>query len=204
MINRLKLFALIFPAILFLSGCMTARVSIEDLAEIDRATDVVVVGRIEIVPKITEEEVSLKMTIGADELYRYFMMRIQDDIGEMTDYTTDMEHMAAVKTEEVFYIPANRSEPFKFFGGWFYTKVHGGSGSSRSTVFFHIKDGIKVEIPKNAGAVYLGTIKFKRDEFFNLKDIDFEQDDFEAEQKRFKKKFKTKMTLVKAKVTQVK
>lgn len=203
MINRPNLFAAIVLVALFLGGCTTTT-SINDLAEVNKATDVVIVGRIEIVPKIEKEEVSVKMALGGDDLYRQFVMRIKNNIGETTDYMTDRENMAVVKTEEDFYVPSKRSEPFKAFGGWFYTKLHGGAGVSGSTVFFHVRDGIKAEFPKNAGAVYLGTLRFKRDEFFNLKGIDFVQDDFEAAQKRFQKKFKTDMRLVKAKVTQVK
>ena len=204
MINQRNKFAAIILVALFLGGCTTAKVSIEDLASIDKKTDVVMVGRIEIIPKMEKEEVSLKMMFGGDELHQYFGMRIQNDIGDTTDYTTDTDNMAMVKTETDFYLQSSRNEPFKFYGGWFYTKIHGGGAPARSTVFFHITDGVQVEIPKNAGAVYLGVVKFKRDEFFNLKDVDIVQDDFEAAQKRFRKKFKTNMPLVKAKVTRVK
>ena len=204
MINRLNVFAAFIPVALLLGGCTTARVSLEDLASINKETEVVVVGRIEIIPKMEKEEVSLKMMFGGDELHQYFGMRIQNDIGDTTDYTTDTDNMAMVKTETDFYLQSNRNEPFKFYGGWFYTKIHGGGAPARSTVFFHITDGVQVEIPKNAGAVYLGVVKFKRDEFFNLKDVDIVQDDFEAAQKRFRKKFKTNMPMVKAKVTQIK
>lgn len=204
MINRQSLLSVIILAAMFLGGCTLPRTSIEDLSAINKETDVVMVGRIEMDPKITKEEVSVKRVIGAGDLYRKFMIRIQNDIGEMTDYVRDTENMAAVLTEEDYYVPTKRNEPFKIFGGWFYTTLNGGAGVSSSVVFFHIRDGIKIEIPKNAGAVYIGTIRFKRDEFFNLKDIEILQNDFEAAQKRFHKKFKTSMPLVKAKITQVK
>lgn len=203
MINQRILLVAILSAALFVTGCVTPKSSIEDLSAIDKATEVVIVGRIEIVPKIQKEDVSIKMAFGADELYRNFMMRINTDIGEMTNYMTDTDNMAVVKTEEDFYISSNRDEPFNLFGGWFYTKLHGG-GRVSSVALYQIRKGIKAEIPRGAGAVYLGTIKFKRDEFFNLKAIDFVQDDFEAAQKRFQKKFKTKMTLTKAKITEAK
>lgn len=203
MINRLNIYAVIVSVALFLGGCMMPRASVENLADVDKAKDVIMVGQIDIVPKIQKEDVSVKMALGADELYRQFMLRIRNDIGETTDYMTDMENMAVVKTEEDFYVPSSRSEPFQLFGGWFYTKLHGGNGVSASVVFFHLTDGLKVEIPKNAGAIYLGTIKFRRDEFFNLKDIDIEQNDYEAAQRRFQKKFKTSMPLIKAKITHI-
>ena len=201
--NCLKIFAAIIPALL-LGGCMIPKSSIEDLSGINKATDVIIVGRIEMVPKIAKEEVAVKMTIGGDELYRQFMLRVKNDVGETTNYTTDVDNMVVVKTEEDYYISSDRSEPFRIFGGWFYTELHGGAGIATSTVLYRIKGGVQVEIPKGADAVYVGDIKFKRDEFFNLKDISFSQDDFEAAQKRFQKKFKTKMHLVKAKITAVK
>lgn len=204
MLNRQIRFATLISAMILLAGCTTAKVSLEDISKVDKTTEVIIVGRIEMMPKITKEELSLKMVFGGDELYKNFMIRTGTDIGEMTDYTTDADNMAVVKTEEDFYISHNRDEPFKLFGGWFYTQLHGGSNRTRSTVFFHIKDGMQIEIPKNANVVYLGNIKFKRDEFFNLKDIDLSQDGFDAAQKRFQKKFNTKMTMVKAKVTPVK
>lgn len=200
--NQRGLFVAIISATILLSGCLTPRSSIEDLSSINKDTEVVLIGRIEIVPKIQKEEVSVKMAIGGDELYRTFILRINEDIGEMTDYMTDKDNMVVVKTEEDFYITSNRNEPFKFFGGWFYTKLHGGGGVSRSVALYHLINGMKADFPKNAGAVYLGTVRFKRDEFFNLKAIDFAQDDFDAAQKRFQKKFKTNMPLVKAKISQ--
>lgn len=204
MINQSKLFLAAVAVAIFLSGCMTPKSSIEDLASVNKATEVIVVGRIEIVPKIQKEEVSVKMAIGGDDLYRQFVLRVNTDIGETTNYMTDTDNMAVVKTEEDFYISSNRNEPFNLFGGWFYTKLHGGGSVSSSVVLFQILDGIKAEIPSGAGAIYVGTIKFKRDEFFNLKAISFEQDDYEAAQRRFHKKFNTNMPLVRVKVTKAK
>jgi len=204
MINQRDVLVAIISATLLLSGCLTPRSSIEDLSAMNKETEVVIVGRIEIVPKIQKEDVSVKMALGTDELYRTFILRINEDIGEMTDYINDRDNMVVVKTEEDFYVTSSRNEPFSLYGGWFYTKVHGGSGASRSTTLYHIINGMKAEFPKNAGAVYLGTIRFKRDEFFNLKAIDFAQDDYAAAQKRFQKKFKTNMPLVKAKISQAK
>ena len=73
-----------------------------------------------------------------------------------------------------------------------------------STVFFQLKGGIEARYPKGAKAVYVGTIKFKRDEFYNLKNISVSQDGLEAAQKRFQTKFKSKYTLVKAELVRVK
>ena len=204
MIIQRSLLAAMLSATVLLSGCLTPKTSIEDLSAVNKATEVVIIGRIEIVPKIQKEDVSVKMAIGADELYRNFMLRINSEVGEMTNYMTDTDNMVVVKTEEDFYITSNRGEPFSVFGGWFYTKLHGGGSVSSSVALYNIINGMKAEFPKNAGAVYLGTIKFKRDEFFNLKAIDFAQDDYEGAQKRFQKKFKTSMPLAKARVTQAK
>lgn len=202
MLTRTKILLAIISAPLLLGGCLTPRSSIEDLAAVNKETEAVIVGRIEIVPRIEKEEVSIKRTIGADDLYQKFMLRVNEDIGETTKYMTDTDNMAVVKTEEDFYITSNRNAPFTLYGGWFYTQFHGGNNGSASVALYHIIKGMKVDIPKGAGAVYLGTIRFKRDEFFNLKTIDIVQDDYDAAKKRFQKKFKTNMQLAKVKITQ--
>lgn len=204
MINQRILSVVMLSATFLLGGCLTPRTSIEDLSSVNKEKEVVIVGRIEIVPKIQKEDVSVKMAIGADDLYRTFILRINEDIGEMTNYTTDRDNMVVVKTEEDFYVTSGRNEPFSLYGGWFYTQLHGGGRITQSTMLYHLVNGMKAEFPKNAGAVYLGTVRFKRDEFFNLKAIDISQDDYEAAQKRFQKKFNTGMHLFKAKISQAK
>ncbi|HEY6094246.1 MAG TPA: hypothetical protein VIU93_04760 [Gallionellaceae bacterium] len=187
---------------LMLGGCVMPRTSIDSLSAVDKSKEVVIVGRIEIDPKIQKEDVSLKNTIGAGDLYRQFVLRVNEDVGETTNYMADRENMTVVQTEEDFYITQKRPEPFKLYGGWFYTAFNGGNGGSISTVLFHIVKGMKIEIPKGADAIYLGTIRFTRDEFYNLKAINLIQTDYEAAQKRFQKKFNTKMVLTKVRVTQ--
>lgn len=191
-----------FFVALMLGGCVMPRTSIESLSSVDKTKEVLIIGRIEIDPKIQKEDVTLKHVIGADDLYRKFILRINEDVSETTSYMNDRDNMAVVNTEEDFYITQNRTEPFKLYGGWFYTNFGGGRDSSISTVLFHILKGMKIEIPKGADAVYLGTIRFKHDEFYNLKAVDLLQNDYDAAQKRFQKKFNTRTALAKVRVTQ--
>ncbi len=201
LISRSTLLVVLAASMLF-SGC-AYRKTLDDISTVNSANDVIVVGRIEIEPKIEKQDVSVKMAIGGGDLYRTFVLRIRNDISETTDYLNDRENMAVVYTDEDFYVPFDRSEPVRIFGGWFYTQLSGGAGVSRSTVLYHMVGGLKAEYSKNAKAIYIGTIKFKRDEFFNLKAISFSQDDFTSAQARFKSKFGTKMHLEKAKIGRV-
>ncbi len=201
LISRGALLIVVTTSFLF-SGC-AYRTTLTDISSVNSANEVIVVGRIEIEPRIEKKDVSVKMTLGGDDLYRTFVLRIRNDVGETTNYMNDQENAAVVYTDEDFYIPYDRSETVKIFGGWFYTQLSGGAGVSMSTVLFRIIGGLKAEYPKNAKAVYIGTIKFKRDEFYNLKAINFSQDDFSAAQKRFKSKFGTKMHLEKATIGKV-
>ena len=191
---------LLLSMAMFLSGCAYKR-TLDDISAVNPSNEVIFVGRIEIDPKIEKEDVTLKRVIGGGDLYRTFVMHTGEDISETGNYTSDMAHSAMVYTDEDFYLSFDRNEVFKMFGGYFYTEMTGGS---TSTVFFHIRDGMEARYSKNANAVYIGTIRFKRDEFFNLKDVNFSQDGFEAAQKRFQKKFKTKTQLVKAKISKAK
>jgi hypothetical protein len=52
-------------------------------------------------------------------------------------------------------------------------------------------------------AVYIGTIQYYRDEFFNLKKVVI-KDDYQRANSEFKKRFKTGMTLDKALLAPVK
>jgi hypothetical protein len=181
-----------------LSACVgPAREPVDSLSGLNGG-ETVVVGRIELVPPLRKNEQKLKglgtgnfenkIILIADEQYR----TLTDDPG-MADYAGRIE---AILGKNFFVRSDNK--PFYILGGMLYLDL-GGREMNRA----YFPGGLKVSIKPGDKAVYVGTVRYHRNEFFEITKAAI-VDDYDRANAEFKKKFGTKYPLRKALLTTVK
>lgn len=191
------------------SGCATIlgvpKQTVESLADL-ADDELLYVGKIVIDPPIQRDEVIVKNVLGGgDRFHRGFMIKASDVFYNDADISpySGLDGIYGVETGKDYYIVGKKGQPFIILGGSFYTRVAGvrtGSGGVETQSYI-IADGLQVKAKPDARAVYIGTITFKRDEFFDLKGIDISQSDYSAAAEHFKEKYNTSWALEKAELT---
>jgi hypothetical protein len=160
--------------------------------------ETVVVGRIELVPPLRKNEQKLKglgtgnfenkIILIADEQNR----ALTDEPG-MSDYAGRIEAILGKN----FFVRSD-SKPFYILGGMLYLDL-GGKEMNRA----YFPGGLKVSIKPGDKAVYVGTVQYHRNEFFEITKAAI-VDDYDRANAEFKKKFGAKYPLRKALLTTVK
>jgi hypothetical protein len=181
-----------------LSACVgAARESVDSLSGLG-GDETVVVGRIEIVPPLRKDEQKLKglgtgnfenkVFLLADEHYR-----VLTEEPKMADYAGRIE----VILGKNFFVRSH-SRPFFILGGMMYLDL-GGREMNRA----YFPGGLKASLKPGDKAVYVGTVQYHRNEFFEVTKAAI-VDDYDRANAEFKKKFGTKYPLRKALLTTVK
>lgn len=197
MTYKIKLLISSLLALLIFSGCMPAHMQVTDL-KVMKPQDIIYVGRIVMDPPIQKDEILLRNVIGGGDIHKAFYAIVSDKYYTLEGYHAgDMSDVMPLMYNEDYYLKWDRKKPLNILGGWFITTL---TGNSRETMMYTIRNGIKVKHSGKAKAVYVGTITFKRDEFFNIKDIDISQKGYKKAARAFRKKFKTKWKLEKGKL----
>lgn len=181
-----------------LGACVgPAREPVDSLSGLNGG-ETVVVGRIELVPPLRKSEQKLKglgtgnfenkIILIADEQNR----TLTDEPG-MADYAGRIEAILGKN----FFVRSD-SKPFYILGGMMYLDL-GGKEMNRA----YFPGGLKVSIKPGDKAVYVGTVRYHRNEFFEITKAAI-VDDYAAASAEFKKKFGAKYPLRKALLTTVK
>ena len=192
---------LAFTGLLFigaLSACVgAAREPVDSLSGLG-GDETVVVGRIELVPPLRKDEQKLKglnsgsfenkVFLLADEHYRV----LTEEPG-MADYAGRIEAILGKN----FFVRSH-SKPFFILGGMMYLDL-GGREMNRA----YFPGGLKVSIKPGDKAVYVGTVQYHRNDFFEVTKAAI-VDDYDRANAEFKKKFGAKYPLRKALLTPVK
>ena len=192
---------LAFTGLLFIgarSACVgAAREPVDSLSGLG-GDETVVVGRIELVPPLRKDEQKLKglnsgsfenkVFLLADEHYRV----LTEEPG-MADYAGRIEAILGKN----FFVRSH-SKPFFILGGMMYLDL-GGREMNRA----YFPGGLKVSIKPGDKAVYVGTVQYHRNEFFEVTKAAI-VDDYDRANAEFKKKFGAKYPLRKALLTPVK
>ncbi len=105
-----------------------------------------------------------------------------------------------VNTDDYFFMPYPVNKNAIILDIWFETSSTKVEILNKTTYrdMCVYENGIKLDYPKSAKAVYIGEFIIKRDEHFNLKGCEINQDGYEDAKKRFHEKFDTDIKLVKA------
>jgi hypothetical protein len=181
-----------------LGACVgPAREPVDSLSGLNGG-ETVVVGRIELVPPLRKNEQKLKglgtgnfenkIILIADEQNR----ALTDEPG-MSDYAGRIEAILGKN----FFVRSD-SKPFYILGGMMYLDL-GGREMNRA----YFPGGLKVSIKPGDKAVYVGTVRYHRNEFFEITKAAV-IDDYDRANAEFKKKFGAKYPLRKALLTAVK
>jgi hypothetical protein len=181
-----------------LGACVgPAREPVDSLSGLNGG-ETVVVGRIELVPPLRKNEQKLKglgtgnfenkIILIADERNR----ALTDEPG-MADYAGRIEAILGKN----FFVRSD-SKPFYILGGMLYLDL-GGREMNRA----YFPGGLKVSIKPGDKAVYVGTVQYHRNEFFEITKAAI-VDDYDRANAEFKKKFGAKYPLRKALLTAVK
>ncbi len=197
-----RLLSVRFAAALLLAGALGACVSparepVSSLSGLNGG-ETVVVGRIELVPPLRKHEQKFKGIIVGDFENKIILIsddqyRTLADEPGMADYAGRIE----AKFGQTFFVRSD-SKPFYILGGMMYLDL-GGKEMNRA----YFPGGLKVSIKPGDKAVYVGTVRYHRNEFFEITKAVI-VDDYDRANAEFKKKFGAKYPLRKALLTTVK
>lgn len=180
-----------------LAGCAgPARERVDSFSEVGSG-ETVVVGRIELVPPLGKGEQKIQVInsgsfenivfLMADENYRVLK-------GDPTN--SDFGGRIEATLERTFFVRSS-DRPFYILGGLLWLEF--GRGSSKA----YFPGGLKVSLQPGDKAVYIGTVRYYRNEFWDFTKISI-VDDYSRANTEFRKQFGTKIPLRKALVTPVK
>ena len=197
--QKLKALSVVFIA-LTIAACALPKTSITSLNEV-AADEIVVVGKLQLLPHIRKDEVQLTnfITIGPDVAHKSLRLIVSDvyfDLGGLAAH--DYSDAIFTLDGDYFYFTWKKDKPLHILGTSFITRS---TQTNIDTMTLSLKKGLNVRHSKIAKAIYVGTITFKRDEFFNIKDIVINQNEYNKANSEFNKKFKTRMKLEKAKLS---
>ena len=181
-----------------LGACVgPAREPVDSLSGLDR-DETVVVGRIELVPPLRKGEQKFKGIVIGD-LENKMILITDDKYRALTDEPgmSDFAGRIEAKLGKTFFV-RSRSQPFYILGGMLFLDL-GGEETNRA----YFPGGLKVSIKPGEKAVYVGTVRYQRNEFFEITKANI-VDDYERANAEFKKKFGTRYPLHKALLTPVK
>jgi hypothetical protein len=154
--------------------------------------EVVVVGKVELVPALRKGEQKIRgMVVGNFENTVYLMMLAQDP--RIADYAGRIE----AKFGSTFFV-RSKAAPSYILGGVFFLEI---GGSSQEKIYF--PGGFQVAVKPGDRAVYVGTLRYQRDEFFEFQRITV-VDEYKEANAEFQAKFGSGQTLRRALLTRVK
>lgn len=180
-----------------LAGCAGAPLSNLDSAAALSADETVVVGRIELVPPLEEgeqrvESSGLFINPYADKMKNGIFLLTDEkrrNIGEpsLSDYDNRIE----AKLGKPFYVRAKRA-PFYVNAAEIMMSVERyGTNKVRLPAKF------RIDIKPGDKAVYIGTVRYHRDEFFEITMVEI-IDDYAKERAAFNRKFGNGLKLKKS------
>jgi len=181
-----------------LGACVgAAREPVDSLSGLG-GDETVVVGRVELVPALRKDEQKLKGLNSGSFENKVFLLadehyRVLTEEPVMADYAGRIEAILGKN----FFVRSN-SKPFFILGGMMYLDL-GGREMNRA----YFPGGLKVSLKPGDKAVYVGTVQYHRNEFFEITKAAI-VDDYDRANTEFKKKFGAKTPLRKALLTAVK
>lgn len=188
-------------ALLFgsLAACVgPARAPVSSFSELT-GNETVVVGRVEISPPLTESEQRIKVLNAGMFKNKVFLIaderhRVLTEEPGVADYGGRIEATLG----KTFFVGSSR-KPFYILGGMMYLNLSGAGDMDRA----YLPGGMKVDIRPGDKAVYIGTIQYHRNEFFEITKVVI-VDDYARANAEFRKEFGSRHALRKALLTRTK
>ena len=186
-----------FLAVLLAACAPAPRAPLTSLDALGR-DELVVVGKVELVPPLRKGEQKIRgMVVGNFENRLYLMMdeklRPLPEDPRVADYAGRIEALIG----STFFV-RSKAVPSYVLGGVLFLEI---GGNSQQKVYF--PGGFQVAAKPGDRAVYIGTLRYHRDEFFEITRVTV-ADDYREASAEFEAKFGKAQPLRKALLTRVK
>ncbi len=176
---------------LALAGCAPAARAPVDSEQGLGSGETIVMGRVELVPPLQKGEQRLHgIGTGAYENRMLLLTGERDRALPADPAIADYADRIEATLGNHFFV-RSRSEPFYILGGILFLDV--GSGVNRA----RFPGGLRVEVKQGDRAVYIGTLRYHRNEFFDITRVTV-VDEYGAAEAEFRKKFGSGVKLRKA------
>ena len=187
-------------AILLLAACVpTSRIKpVENLAQVP-ASETLLVGRIELDPPLKPGEQKLSERYA--EYDRLALVILDEEPREMDRLSLgDLKQRINAPFGQHFFV-SHPARPFYIVKSWvvMYAKieVRSGNSSSPADTTAPLQGLFRVDVRPGDKAVYIGTIRYHRDEFFGTTKV-VVRDDYASANAEFQRRFGSGVSLRKA------
>lgn len=171
-----------------LAGCVKPMVQVEDLSQVGQR-EVIVVGRVELVPPLKpgEQDIKLMGPYNDENQYFFFINSKRVEIPDTVE-KTPYEDILQAKFGETFYVK-NPQRPAHFTVMFVYMTL-----TRQMQERIWLPGNFVVEPQPGDRAVYMGTIRYHRNEFFDIEKVEL-VDEYDRERRAFQEKFGSGATL---------
>ncbi len=192
MMRRLLVLAVLGAAVPLAFG--GARKPISDLSKL-RENETAVVGRVELVPPLSEHDQRIR-GIGTGRFGNKMFLMVDEEYRELTEEPGmgDFKGRIDASLGEEFIVRSS-NEPFFIIAGMIYLSL---GHDLPDPAYF--PGGLKAELRPGDKAVYIGTIRYHRDDFFEVQQVEI-LDDYERVKAEFEREFGKEHPLRKALLT---
>lgn len=194
-------------AALLIAGLLAAcappkREAVESLTLLGK-DEVIVVGRVELVPGLAkDEQVAKGVWSGIVRDKMFILTSDEKRVLEAEPRYGDFRGRIDATLTENFFV-RSRNRPFYITGGMLYVGYDERNFEQYAPVDqdkAYFPGGFKVAIAPGDKAIYIGTLQYHRDEFFQIKKVAI-VDDYKRANEEFRKRFGATHTLRKSLLT---
>jgi hypothetical protein len=179
-----------------LSGCVSAaRAPVGSFADLGRG-ETIVVGRVELVPALRKGEQRIKVANAGNFENKLFLFTDEHE-KTLSQEPTAADYAGRIEATigETFFVRSSNKR-FYIRGGMVYLYLDfGRRGGTQDEAYF--PGGLTVPVRAEDKAIYIGTLQYHRNEFWEITKV-IVVDDYERANAEFKKKFGSKYPLRKA------
>ena len=150
---------------LLLGGCVPALEEVKSAKDL-QPNEVLLVGKVELVPKLEKVEQQNLKGIGTGKFKGHFGLIFASQKptykkgSESGTTYKQMDNYALVEPGKTFFVRYPKGKPVYYLGGVVYLSTSGGSFDN-----LKLPGGISYAPGTNARAIYLGTIRYYRDDY---------------------------------------
>ena len=180
---------LVIAAALLCAGCVTVSEGVGSISEVGQ-DEVLVVGRIEIIPRIKPEEQTYKATDPFNSK-RHFLGRAVMFVSDKPEYQNHTGHALNPALEETFFLKVPRSQRYMVKGSVtmrFAMRTTSPRTATVDQTELMFPSPAELDIRPGDKAIYIGTLRMHRDEFHEVTKAEI-RDDYAAALADYKKKF---------------
>ena len=178
--------------LLMLAGCApAARTPLDRLEALDDG-EMVVVGKVELVPPLRKGEQRIR-GIGTGSIENRMLLLLDERARPLPREPAIADYAGRIEAPlgETFFVRSRRA-PFHVLGGVLFLDF---GGDTQQRAYF--PGGLQVDARAGDRAVYIGTLRYHRDEFFEVSRVTV-VDDYAEANAEFNRKFAGRQALRKA------